>query len=92
MKKVKRSDNVKHSKSSADESCIERFLKRVRIGPVYVCVVCDRILCKSNVVLFNEEKYNFEYIDRRVDLKSFDNKHYICRTCDFKIKRSQVRV
>ena len=60
LKKVKSSDNVKHSKSSADESCIERFLKEVSSGAVCFCAVCNRCLYKSNVVLFNKEKYHFE--------------------------------
>ena len=82
---------MKHSKLSADESCIEKFLKAIKIGPVCVCVVCNRCLYKSNVVLCYKEKYNFEHIGRLVtDLRSFDNKHYICRTCDFKVKKSQV--
>ena len=39
----------------------------------------------------NKEKYNSEHIGRLVtDLRSFDNKHYICGTCDFKVKKSQV--
>ena len=94
IKKSKSSDNVKHSKSSADESSMERFLKAIRIGPV--CVVCNRCLYRSNVLL-NKKNNNFEHIGRLVTdhigrLVSFDNKHYICRTCNFKAKKSQVHV
>ena len=87
---------MKHSKSSGNESSMERFLKAIRIGPVCVCVVCKRCLYRSNVLL-NKKKYNFEHIGRLVTdhigrLVSFDNKHYICRTCNFKAKKSQVHV
>ena len=45
LKKSKTSDNVKYislpSKRSADESCVEKFLKAVRSGPVYFCVACN---------------------------------------------------
>ena len=96
IKKSKSSDNVKHSKSSADESSMERFLKAIRIGIVCVCVVCNRCLYRSNVLL-NKKNNNFEHIGRLVTdhigrLVSFDNKHYICRTCNFKAKKSQVHV
>ena len=56
------SDNVKcislPSKPSAHESCVERFLKAIISEPVYFCAVCNRCLYKSNVVLFDKEKYN----------------------------------
>ena len=59
---------MKHSKLRADESCIEKFLKAIKIGPVCVCVVCNRCLYKSNVVLCYKEKYNFEHIGRLVQI------------------------
>ena len=62
---------MKHSKLSDDESCIEKFLKAINIGPVCVCVVCNRCLYKSNVVLCYKEKYNFEHIGRLVTIITF---------------------
>ena len=60
LKKSKTSDDVKYtslpSTPSEDESYVERFLKVIRSGPVYFCVVCNTSLHKSNVVLFNKEK------------------------------------
>ena len=48
LQKSKTSDNEKYisllSKPSVDESCVERFLKAIRSGPVYFCVVCNRCL------------------------------------------------
>ena len=45
------------SNPSADESCVERFLKAIRSGPVYFFVASNRCLCKSNFVLFDNEKF-----------------------------------
>ena len=89
------SDNVKYislpSKPSVDESRVERFLKAIRSGPLYFCVVYNRCLYKSNVVLFNKEKYNLDNIREKItDVKGFDNNFYICKTCHIKMKKSQV--
>ena len=61
LKKSKTSGNVKYisfpSKPSVNESFVERFLKAIRSGLVYFCVVCNRCLYKSNVVLFDKENF-----------------------------------
>ena len=58
IKKSKMSDNVKSisspSKPSVDKSLAETFLEAIRSGSIYFWVVCNRCLCKSNVVLFDE--------------------------------------
>ena len=45
LKKSKTSDNAKYislpSKPGVDESCVERFLKAIRSGPVYFSVDCN---------------------------------------------------
>ena len=75
------------SKPSVDEICVERFLKAIRSGPIYFCVVCNRCLYKSNVVLFDKEKYNIDKIREKVpDVRSFNNNFYICKTCHIKKK------
>ena len=96
LQKSKASANVKYislpSKPSVDESCVERFLKAIRSGPVYFCVVCNRCLYKSNVVLFVKEKYNIDKTREKItDVRSFDNNFYICKTCHSKMKKSQVQ-
>ena len=46
---------------------------------------------KSNVALFDKEKYNIDKIREKVtDVRSFDNNFYICKTCHIKMKKSQV--
>ena len=77
------------SKQSVDESCVERFLKAFRSGPVYFCIVCKRCLYKSNV-LFDKEKYNIDKIRENINVRSFDNNFYICKTRHIKMKKFQV--
>ena len=79
LKKSITSDNVKYislpSKPSVDESCVEIFLIAVRSGPVYFCVICNRCLYKSNVVLLDKQKYNIDKIREKItDVRNFDNK------------------
>ena len=79
------------SNPSADESCVERFLKPIRSGPVYFCVASNRCLCKSNVVLFDKEKYNIDKIREKITyVRSLDNNFYICKTCQIQMKKTQV--
>ena len=67
------------------------FLKVIISGPVYFCVFCNKCLYKSNVALFDKEKYNIDKIREKVtDVRSFDNNFYICKTCNIKMKKSQV--
>ena len=56
------------SKPTVDESRVERFLKAIKSGQVYFCVFCKRCLCKSNVVLFDKEKYNTDKIREEICL------------------------
>ena len=66
------------SKSSADESCVERFLKAIRSGPIYFSVVCNRCFYKSNVVLFDKEENNIDKIGQKVtDVRSFNNNLFL---------------
>ena len=91
LKKSKNSDSVKcislPSKPSVDESCVDRFLKAIRSGPVYFCVVYNSCLYKSNVPLFDKEKYNIDKI-RELMLEVLITIFYICKTCHLKMKES----
>ena len=79
------------SKRSVDESCVERFLKAIKSGPVYFCVVCNKCLYKSNIVLFDKEKYNIDKIREKItEIISFDGNFFICKICHMKMKKSQV--
>ena len=95
LKKSKTSVNVKYIslllKPSVDESCEESFLKAIRSGPVYFCVVYNRCLYKSNVVLFGKEEYNIDKVREKItDVRSLDNNFFICKTCHIKMKKSRV--
>ena len=62
------------SKPSVDESCVERFLKAIRSGPVFICVVCNRCLFKSKIVLFDKEKNNIDKIRENItNVRGFNN-------------------
>ena len=50
------------------------FLKAIKSGPVYFCVVCNKCLYKSNIVLFDREKCNVDKIREKItEIISFDN-------------------
>ena len=51
-KKQKRAHNI--------DNAISLFTSKVQCGPEYVCTVCQRMLYKSSVIVFNESKYNNE--------------------------------
>ena len=68
------------------------FKKEIQHGPYYICVVCNRCLYRRSVILFKEQKYpetdtEFFYYAK---VNSFDSNHYICLTCDKKIKKKKV--
>ena len=74
------------SKPSVDEGCVERFLKAIRSGPVYFCVVFNKCLYKFNVILFDKEKYNIDKLREKItDVRSFENNFYISKTCHIKM-------
>ena len=94
LKKSKTSDNLKYislpSKPSVnvDEKLCRKVSennKTIRSGPVYFCVVCNRCLYKSNVVLFDKGKYNIDKIRVKITVRSFDNNFYTCKTCHIKV-------
>ena len=37
--------------------CISQFCQKIKEGPYYVCTVCNRMLYRKSVFLFNKEKY-----------------------------------
>ena len=67
---------------------IEKFHKKIQHGPVYFCVVCNRMLYRSCVKLFSIEKYPKP--DLFTDLKSADDRKYICHTCHLKAMKNLV--
>ena len=68
---------------------ISVFQKRIKEGPYYICSVCNRLLYRKTVINLNKQIYNTQQ-NLFTDIKSFDDKHYICKTCHSKVLKGQV--
>ena len=70
---------------------IKTFKKQIVKGPFYICVICNRTLYKTSVLLFLETKYeitsNVIFSSR---VQSFDSLEYICRTCYSKLLKNNT--
>ena len=66
------------------------FKKKIFDGPYFICIVCSRCLYKRSVIDYKEEKFNIFVEGLYIDVKSFDGKLYVCRTCDLKLKKCKV--
>jgi len=72
-------------------SRIKAFKTQIVKGPFYICVICNRTLYKTSVLLFLESKYEASsdvVFSSRV--QSFDNLEYICRTCHSKLSKNKI--
>ena len=58
------------------DNTITLFTSKVQCGPEYVCTVCQRMLYKSSVIVFNESKYMYMYNNESDVLKSVLNEKY----------------
>eukprot|EP00111_Clytia_hemisphaerica_P014081 TCONS_00041443-protein len=70
---------------------VKTFKTDIRKGPFFICVICNRLMYRVSVILFNENKYHD--VDEDVfsyRVLSFDNKEYICKTCDKKLLKKKV--
>ena len=84
------------------DNTITLFTSKVQCGPEYVCTVCQRMLYKSSVIVFNESKYMYMYNNESDVLKSVlnekyrhvsdDSKEWICRSCHNVMCRNNVPV
>ena len=62
------------------KSNILRFTEKIKKGPVFICVVCNRCLYDRSVILF-KDNYEIDYSNFYYNfVPSFDGKHYICHT------------
>ena len=66
-------------------------MKKKKTGPFYVCVICNRCLYFSNVIKFDLEKYDREFVNKlNTNVTSFDGNYYICKTCDTHTRKLKV--
>ena len=80
-------------KSNVTPSRIKAFKTQILKGPFYICVICNRTLYKTSVLLFLESKYEASLCFRDVfssRVQSFDNPEYICRTCHSKLLKNNI--
>ena len=71
--------------------CVKKFHEKVKMGPFYVCVICNRCLYFSNVIKFDLEKYDREFVNKlNTNVTSFDGNYYICKTCDTHTRKLKV--
>ena len=70
---------------------IKNFKAKVRQGPFYVCVICNRCLYYTNVLLYDIPKYDNEFMSKLNNkLTGFDGKSYISKTCNSSTKKLKV--
>ena len=71
--------------------CVKKFHEKVKMGPFYVCVICNRCLYFSNVIKFDLEKYDREFVNKlKTNVTSFDGNFYIFKTCDIHTRKLEV--
>ena len=81
--------NRKISKLHVDV-CISQFCQKIK-GPYYVCTVCNRMLYRKSLLIFNKQKcVNCNIQNVFTEKLSFDNKKYICKTCHSKVIKGKV--
>ena len=70
---------------------ISVFQSKIREGPYYICFVCNRLLYRKTVIQLKKQAYNTaEKQSLFTDIKSFDDKHYICRTCHTNVLKGKI--
>ena len=87
---------AKRASTVSLDNVIALFLSKIRCGPDYVCTVCHRMLYKSSVIPFNEDKYG-EIMVRNVINKmckqtSIDGRQWICSSCHNAMCRGNIPV
>ena len=55
--------------------------KKIFYGPYFNCIVCNGCLYKRPAIDYKEKNITYLY----TDVKSFDEKLYVGRTCDLKL-------
>ena len=84
----------------AVKRCANRFYKKVKEGPIYCCVSCQRMLFRNSVLMFKTEKYDNDSSDtiQRLLSSAIANAHegnghlWVCHTCHKTLKQSKQPV
>ena len=62
----------------------------IKVGPYFICLICNRMLYRVNVTKCRTEKYPTVIQHIFTDVKSYDNTEYICHTCHVKAMKGRV--
>ena len=73
------------------EYFLSNFRNKIKEGPCYICSVCNRLLYKKSVKLFDKSTCSLS-LPKNVftNITSFDNKEYICSTCHSKVSKGKI--
>ena len=70
-----------HKKNKKCLNKVKKFSQQIRQGPYFICTVRHRCLFKRSVKLLEHEKYQILTADLYCPVRLFDEKIYICGTC-----------
>ena len=69
---------------------VTAFKAKIKDGPFYICVCCNRCLYLHSVKKFIANKYKFPIEIHCNIVQSFDGFYYICKTCDTKLLKKKI--
>ena len=88
MRKTRSRHNI--SRKGDDSNWVSTFEKIIQSGLNFICIVCDRCLCRTSVTLFSETEHNELISDLFNFICLHDSKFYICKTCAKKVNKDQI--
>ena len=77
-----------NNKTSAER--INKFRCKIKQGPYFICVCCERGHYEGSTVLYNPDKYQIKVEDHTSLKATYNSKHYICKTCHTKLKNNKT--
>jgi len=69
---------------------VSSFKTKIKQGPCYICVCCNRCLYFHSIKKFLINKYKFPIETHCNIVQSFDGFYYICNTCDKKLLGKKI--
>ena len=75
-KRQKLDEKMKRQKATSLEISVGQFRKKIKEGPYYICLICNRILYRKSVVILDRTKYDNRIHHLFTGTKSFDSKEY----------------
>ena len=87
--KCKQNKTNKKPKRKVEKSSVEKFKKSILQGPYFICLCCHRCLYRRSVLIYMPERYKNSHLYRS-EVLYFDNKMYVCKTFDKKLKQNLI--